>query len=167
MKKGILFSLFMLMAASAIAKVKVIVKTPTPQTEYAATRLATLQGNATIRITIRNAGEPEAFTIQGKGKNITITGSDGAGAIYGANYVRENFTKISQNREKFAISSAPEMKLRGACVGLQKTVYLPEGRWVDTKTKTVFTRGTYTVKAELTDAVAFVREGAEVLEAFK
>ena len=128
MKKGILFSLFMLMAASAIAKVKVIVKTPTPQTEYAATRLATLQGNATIRITVRNTGEPEAFTIQGKGKNITITGSDGAGAIYGANYVRENFTKISQNREIFAISSAPEMKLRGACVGLQKTVYLPGHR---------------------------------------
>ena len=128
MKKGILFSLFMLMATSAIAKVKVIVKTPTPQTEYAATRLATLQGNATIRITVRNEGEPEAFTIQGKGKNITITGNDGAGAIYGANYVRENFTKISQNREKFAISSAPEMKLRGACVGLQKTVYLPGHR---------------------------------------
>ena len=128
MKKEILFSLCLLMASPILAKVKIVLKTKTPQTEYAASRLSELQGNATIRITVRNAGEAEGFTIQGKGKSITITGNDGAGAIYGANYVRENFTRLSQERKKFAVSSVPEMKMRGACVGLQKTVYLPGHR---------------------------------------
>ena len=128
MKKEILLSLCLFATTSVLAKVKIVLKTKTPQTEYAASRLTELQGNATIRIFVKNTGDAEGFTIQGNGKSFTITGNDGAGAIYGANYVRENFTSISQERKKFIISSAPEMKLRGACVGLQKTVYLPGHR---------------------------------------
>ena len=126
--KNILLAFCLLLPCAAVAKVKVVVKDSTPQTQYAASRLDGLQGNATITIALRNAGEAEGFTISTRGKRITITGNDPSGAIYGANYVRENFALLTQKSRKSTISSLPEMKLRGACVGLQKTVYLPGHR---------------------------------------
>ena len=132
---NLLLALCLLAPCAVLAKVKVVVKTPSPQTEYAASRLVDLDVKATIRIQLRNAGEAEGFTIQQNGRRITIIGNDGPGAIYGANYVREMLIQqtdqTSQNTrfsQKSTISSVPEMKLRGACVGLQKTVYLPGHR---------------------------------------
>ena len=132
---NLLFALCLLAPCAVTAKVKVVVKTPSPQTEYAASRLADLDVKATIRIQLRDAGEAEGFTIQQDGRRITIIGNDGPGAIYGANYVREMLVQqanqTSKNKrysQKLTISSVPEMKLRGACVGLQKTVYLPGHR---------------------------------------
>ena len=132
---NLLLTLCLLAPCAVIAKVKVVVKTPSPQTEYAASRLADLDVKATIRIQLRDAGEAEGFTIQQDGRRITIIGNDGPGAIYGANYVREMLIKQTDQTsqktrfsQKSTISSVPEMKLRGACVGLQKTVYLPGHR---------------------------------------
>ena len=48
----------------------------------------------------------------------------------------------------------------------QKEVYLPEGRWVLTKDKTVYEKGTHTVRAEIDEMVVFVKEGAEVINCF-
>lgn len=67
----------------------------------------------------------EGFTIKRKGKTINIIGNDASGAIYGANRLLEYY-KLNGNLEiPTIIVDAPEMKIRGACVGLQKTVYLP------------------------------------------
>ena len=48
----------------------------------------------------------------------------------------------------------------------KKEVYLPEGEWVLTKTKEVFSPGRHTVEAKIDEFVAFVRKGADVLECF-
>ena len=47
-----------------------------------------------------------------------------------------------------------------------KKVYLPEGEWVLTKDKSHYSGGTYEISAEIHEFVAFVRAGAEVLNAF-
>ena len=45
-----------------------------------------------------------------------------------------------------------------------REVYLPEGEWVLLKDRSRYTRGTYTVNAEIEEFIAFVRVGAKVLE---
>ena len=47
-----------------------------------------------------------------------------------------------------------------------KTVYIPDGKWILTKDKTVYTKGTYEIHAELDEFIAFVRAGADVLACF-
>ncbi|MBR1687408.1 MAG: hypothetical protein IJ710_02625 [Prevotella sp.] len=86
------------------------------------------------RITLCNAAanpktqhpkEKESYTITPDRHGITITGADGSGVIYGcveyADYVRQNGRLHCDAPQ----TEQPEMVLRGACVGLQKTVYLP------------------------------------------
>ena len=48
----------------------------------------------------------------------------------------------------------------------EKTVYLPEGNWVLTKTKERYTGGIHTIPVRLDEFVAFVKDGADVLAAF-
>ena len=121
---------FLTLALLAILPIagKVKVKTICPQTEYAASRLQSIGGNYTITIETCGSGEAEGFTITRKGKRISIVGNDGSGAIYGANKLHELFREDPALSRLTTISEVPQMKLRGACVGLQKTVYLPGHR---------------------------------------
>ena len=103
-----------------------------PQTGYAASLLeagkATMPKGYKIKIGVADAskGLPhEGFNIVRKGKTITITGNDASGAIYGANRLLEYYKQNGSLEIPTTIIDAPEMKIRGACVGLQKTVYLP------------------------------------------
>ena len=105
---------------------KVVLKTATPQTEYAALRLADIP--FTVTIDIAAAGDSEGFTITRKGNNVTITGNDGSGAIYGSNRLLELYDADSTLTSLTTLSDAPQMVMRGACVGLQKTEYLPGHR---------------------------------------
>ncbi len=107
---------------------KVKVKTVCPQTEYAATRLQGIGEKYTITIEIRSEGEAEGFTITRQGKKIRIVGNDSSGAIYGANKLQELLREDPTLSTLTTLSEVPQMKLRGACVGLQKTVYLPGHR---------------------------------------
>ncbi len=121
---------FLTLALLAILPIagKVKVKTICPQTEYAASRLQSIGGNYTITIETCGSGEAEGFTITRKGKRISIVGNDGSGAIYGANKLHELFREDPALSRLTTISEVPQMKLRGTCVGLQKTVYLPGHR---------------------------------------
>ena len=126
-------TIFMLCLALACpiwlhGKIKIKLKQPTPQTQYAATRLGGIGGNYTITISVSGAGEAEGFTITRKGKHINIVGNDGSGAIYGANRLAEWQQTYGTLDGLSTLSETPEMKLRGACVGLQKTEYLPGHR---------------------------------------
>lgn len=113
------------------AKAKIEIKTVTPQTEYAASMLKDIDWKYNVKICIAQDAKglaAEGFTITRKGKNVTITGNDASGAIYGVNKLLEIY-RTEGNLEGIAnITEVPEMKLRGACVGLQKTVYLPGHR---------------------------------------
>ncbi len=126
--RNIALVLSLLMALPAVGKVKVKLKKQTPQTEYAAQRLNSIDGNLTVTIDISGQGKPEGYTIIRKGKIISIVGNDGSGCIYGANRLREDYAMNPGQSGPDVVSDAPDMVMRGACVGLQKTEYLPGHR---------------------------------------
>jgi hypothetical protein len=66
----------------------------------------------------------EGFRITTTGNRTEVTGQDGNGVIYGC---RELIDRIDGRTLNFPdrFTDAPEMVLRGSCVGLQKTTYLP------------------------------------------
>ena len=114
---------------SVSAKIKVGKGSVTQQTEYAASLLKSLDQGYTITLSVSKESLPaEGFTIVKKGKKINVIGNDGPGAIYGANRLKEYYLMNRSFEGITTITEAPEMVLRGACVGLQKTVYLPGHR---------------------------------------
>lgn len=103
-----------------------------PQTDYAASLIANNIGSMpkgykiSVGVAADTVGKPqEGFSILRKGKKISVVGNDASGAIYGANRLVEYFRMNNSLEIPYTIIDAPEMRLRGACVGLQKTVYLP------------------------------------------
>ena len=124
--RTILLTLLMMTTMSMSGKVKV--KTNSPQTQYAASRLSSIDKRLAITIAVSGKGEAEGFTITRKGKKVSITGNDGSGAIYGANRLLELYQADPTLSTLTTVREVPEMKLRGACVGLQKTEYLPGHR---------------------------------------
>jgi len=115
----------LLLAACLSAQAKIIIdkNSRTPQTEYAASRLEGSDAGCRITLSIGN-GVPEGFTITKNGRRITVSGNDASGVIYGVNRLKE-FLLMNGSYDKLTtITDAPQMKLRGACLGLQKTEYL-------------------------------------------
>lgn len=67
----------------------------------------------------------ENFLIR-SGKNVfVIGGSDPSGTLYGCIEMNERIQKDGKLPEKIDYIDQPGMILRGACIGLQKTAYLP------------------------------------------
>ncbi|MCD8297413.1 MAG: hypothetical protein LUC88_07555, partial [Prevotella sp.] len=105
-----------------------------PQVQYAASLIANdnLLQQESYKIVIKVAKSSESsslpqegFSIIHKGKKITIIGNDTSGVIYGTNRLLEFYHQNGSLENLTSITDAPEMKLRGACVGLQKTEFLP------------------------------------------
>lgn len=128
--KGFILAACLGISSLSTAKTKTELKTVTPQTEYAASFIKGMDWKYNIKIDIskQKGLENEGFTIVRKGKNITVTGNDASGAIYGVNKLLEIYRTEGSLDGISTITEVPEMKLRGACVGLQKTVYLPGHR---------------------------------------
>jgi len=126
--KNIIWTICLFTTLSSTAKVKVNIKKITPRTEYAASKLQHLGGNYTITLDFTNQGEEEGFTLTKKGKKISIIGNNDAGTIYGVNKLLECYKADKTLSTLSSLNEVPQMKLRGACVGLQKTVYLPGHR---------------------------------------
>ena len=72
----------------------------------------------------------EGFTIHSSGqKNIVIGGFDPSGTLYGCMELADQIHAKRVLPKNISITDAPEMVLRGACVGIQKPTLLP-GRGV-------------------------------------
>ncbi|MDN3669537.1 hypothetical protein QWY93_09350 [Echinicola jeungdonensis] len=71
----------------------------------------------------------EGFQISSKDKLIAVQGADGSGALYGAIDLANRLKKEGELDFSINLTDEPEMVLRGACIGMQKTEYLP-GRGV-------------------------------------
>jgi len=71
----------------------------------------------------------EGFRITTEGKVTTLTGNDATGSLYACRELIDSY--ISKGKYDFPhdMTDAPEMVLRGPCIGLQKCQYLP-GRGV-------------------------------------
>jgi hypothetical protein len=88
----------------------------------------TTQANAsleTISISINDQLHKEGFTLTHQNKIHTISGADESGVLYGCLQLIEQLTRSRSLPVQGALTDAPEMVLRGQCIGLQKSTYLP------------------------------------------
>lgn len=67
----------------------------------------------------------EGYRINTRGKRITVVGNDGSGVIYACSEIADFVRQHHHLQLPAEINQVPEMVLRGGCVGLQKTAYLP------------------------------------------
>ena len=83
-------------------------------------------GKADCRVVLRNAdnGAAEGYTITKDRKGITVTGHDATGVIYGCVELADRIRQAG-SLQIDGVEESPGMVMRGTCVGLQKTVYLP------------------------------------------
>lgn len=73
-----------------------------------------------------SVGAKEGFTINSADNRIEIIGNDGSGVIYGCRELVERIeTDGNLDNLPSTFTDAPEMVLRGACVGVQKPYLLP------------------------------------------
>ena len=78
-----------------------------------------------ISITINSQLRKEGFTLKNTNKAYSITGADESGVLYGCLAFAEQLNKNKNRLPQGLFSDAPEMVLRGQCIGLQKSTYLP------------------------------------------
>jgi len=67
----------------------------------------------------------EGFQIRSQKNIIYIVGTDATGALYGAMELADRIKDSGKLPSEINIEDSPEMVLRGACIGVQKPVYLP------------------------------------------
>ena len=130
-------SLIMAVALSAMAQqVNIVINKKASNREqyakeYLQKKLSALGYEVTpnkgLTVTLNNAngGAAEGYTISKSKKGITVTGNDATGVIYGCVELAER-AKLEGTLEAVKpVSDSPQMVMRGTCIGLQKTVYLP------------------------------------------
>jgi hypothetical protein len=67
----------------------------------------------------------EGYTIEANERSARITGNDETGILYGCLELTETIKVAKAFPKNLIIKDAPEMVLRGQCIGLQKSTYLP------------------------------------------
>lgn len=90
-----------------------------------------LAGKAALLYKVDTASKAgkEGFLVASNNKVTLVYGSDYSGALYGCLELADRVDKEKALHQRSSFRDAPEMVLRGACIGLQKPTYLP-GRTV-------------------------------------
>ena len=78
-------------------------------------------GDYQIALSCKHSGKAEGYQISRNRQKISIIGNDPSGVIYGCVELAE---RIRQGKDPI-VDESPQMVMRGTCIGLQKTVYLP------------------------------------------
>lgn len=137
MKKG-LITLALFMVALTIEAQTVSISTAKKASnrelyaaQYLQKKLADMGYNVTkkkgdVKITLSNTatGPAEGYAIACDKKGIKVTGNDGTGVIYGCVELADRVKKAG-NFNIQPTAEQPEMLMRGTCIGIQKTVFLP------------------------------------------
>ena len=137
MKRITVIAVFALLAITAMAQ-RVSIQTgkkASAREQYAAEYLQkklTEMGytvspkKADCKVTLSNAnsGTAEGYTIAKDKKGFTVTGNDATGVIYGCVELADRIRQAG-GLDIQPVTEAPQMVMRGTCIGLQKTVYLP------------------------------------------
>lgn len=81
----------------------------------------------TIQLTVaeQDSLPKEGFTITTKGNQTIVCGNDGSGVIYGCRELIDRMELKGELDCPENFTDAPEMVLRGSCLGIQKTFILP------------------------------------------
>ena len=82
-----------------------------------------------LKVQLPDSMKKEGFFITTKKNTTLIVGTDGSGVIYGCRELIDRLNKDKKLDLPASYVDAPEMVLRGTCIGIQKTSYLP-GRTV-------------------------------------
>ena len=100
--------------------------------EYLQKKLKALDySGGRITLSVKGSGPAEGYTIRRDKKGYTIEGNDATGVIYGAVELADQIRQAGSLSQSVATQSQPTIKeqpamvMRGTCIGLQKTVYLP------------------------------------------
>ena len=108
----------------------------TPRTDFGVQKLQAIidqlklnKNKQTIILNKTENGKKESFSIDSKNGITKISGNDETGILYGCLELASRIKALKAIPEKLDITDAPEMVLRGACIGIQKPYYLP-GRTV-------------------------------------
>ncbi len=91
-------------------------------------QIVKLANQAFVQVSIQEKGadKKEGYKIFGSKKNgYHITAIDASGILYGCLELGELINKNKHFPDSISLQDAPEMLLRGTCIGLQKTDYLP------------------------------------------
>lgn len=137
MKKITVIAVFALLAITAMAQ-RVNIQTgkkASAREQYAAEYLqkkltemgytvSPKKADCKIALSNANSGTAEGYTIAKDKKGITVTGNDATGVIYGCVELADRIHQAG-GLDIQPVTEAPQMVMRGTCIGLQKTVYLP------------------------------------------
>ena len=83
------------------------------------------QNAKTAKIDDSKLTKKEGFQIRTQKNIIFIEGTDATGVLYGALELADRIKTSGEIPSEINIEDSPEMVLRGACIGVQKTTYLP------------------------------------------
>ncbi len=154
MKRYIVFGIIMCLTLTAVAQqVRIdMAKGASAREQYAkeyltkkltakGCEIVTRKGDMRIALTCRNKGAAEGYMLLHDRSGYNVVGNDPSGVIYGAVELMERLgdgrleikghnTEIKRGRVESGlatpiVSEVPQMVMRGTCIGLQKTVYLP------------------------------------------
>ena len=135
-QRNIVFSILICLALTVCAqRINIVTdKQASNREQYAAEYLqkkltalgyeVTQKRGLTITLTNVGNGPAEGYTIAKGKKGFMVSGNDATGVIYGCVELAD---RIRQKRslDIEATKETPGMVMRGTCIGLQKTVYLP------------------------------------------
>jgi hypothetical protein len=82
--------------------------------------------SSVFNLSVSKQTTKEGFLISSaKGNKIIIAGADNSGALYGCLELADRIKSTGGLPDSILVSDAPQMVLRGECIGLQKSTYLP------------------------------------------
>ena len=137
MKRVAVWGLVMCMAVVAMAqKVNIVTGKQASErerfaAEYLQKKLTELGYEVTpkkgtpITLTCVGSGAAEGYAITKDKKGLTVSGNDGSGVIYGCVELMERVKAAGSLDAVQPVTDSPQMVMRGTCIGLQKTEYLP------------------------------------------
>ncbi|TWI85132.1 hypothetical protein IQ13_0289 [Lacibacter cauensis] len=130
--KQFFFIISLFVCSILSAQVKIENKQVSSRTKFGEQRLnatiAQLKLNTvkhSIVLSKQATGKKEGFSIETKNNSTTIIGNDESGILYGCLAFADELKKTKKFPVTYSFSDAPEMVLRGACIGVQKPYYLP------------------------------------------
>ncbi|MGF7140591.1 alpha-d-galacturonidase [Roseimarinus sediminis] len=142
----VLFSGLVLAGGCQKREVNIVVDHPDEAVSFAANKLAASLNSIGYRATVVEGnqlegsklsvslqldksgfkqGANEAFHVGTSEQGLVISGSDPSGVLYGCIELIERIEKDGQLPVEIDYTDQPDMVLRGTCIGLQKTEYLP------------------------------------------
>lgn len=80
---------------------------------------------STYKLDTTNISGKEGFKLTSKNQVILVNGSDISGALYGCLELSDRINALGQLPSTISFTDRPQMVLRGECIGLQKSTYLP------------------------------------------